>query len=422
MVALMAAMTAGDGPHAAGPDGSAAAVVPLPRLPSPEHRFVFAVARQVAGAGEASALNDAAMAVRDWQVAVRGIDRHGLLALSAPVLTPLMARPDLADAAARDAYAALRTARSVAGLSRLGECVRIARGLDQRGIRYVCIKGAALSVQLYGDAAARGGRDIDIVVERARFAEAEAMLAGWGYTRPGNGPARIADPDEPDKESAWIHRERGVLVELHDRLTDNAAMLPWDFERLWAAREMVTVAGYPLPAMARADLPLYLAVHGVQSGWARLMWLCDLALLLPDAAAQRRACADAASAGMAGMMLHVCRTLHQWLALPVDADLLRQGRRRVDVRLTGWLVMRFHTHARWYEQPPARSWRRVIDGGLWGRSITYVVRPSARFWRSQMARDLTSPHDRALFALPRGLAWLYPALRPLGWVIRRLRP
>lgn len=410
----MSGTMAGHGPPATAPAGAEA--VPLPLFPA-EQRFVFALARVVTGAAGPDTLAALAPAVRDWPMVVHGADRHGLLLPAAPLLDHYVR----GDSTAQSLLAATRTQRSVSGLSRLGETVRIARALDQRGIRYLCIKGVALSAQLYGDATTRGGRDIDIWVERARFAETEAMLADWGYTRPDNGPARLSNPDEPDKESAWIHRGRGTLVELHDRLTDNAAMLPWDFERVWAAREAVVVGGYPLPAMARADLPLYLAIHGIQHGWNRLMWLCDLAMLLPDAATQRRACDDAAHSGMDGMMLHVCAMNHHWLGRPVDAGLMEQARRRVDVRLLGWLVTRFHRHGGWHAYAARDAWQRVVEGGLWGRAITYLIRPSARFWRSQMAKDLSSPHDRALFRLPRGFGWLYPLLRPLGWVIRRVR-
>jgi hypothetical protein len=42
-----------------------------------------------------------------------------------------------------------------------------------------------------------------------------------------------------------------------------------------------------------------------------------------------------------------------------------------------------------------------------------------RYWRSQLARDLVSPADWDMLPLPERLFWLYPLLRPFGWLFRR---
>ena len=120
-------------------------------------------------------------------------------------------------------------------------------------------------------------------------------------------------------------------------------------------------------------------------------------------------------------MLHVGWALRHWLARPVPAALLARGKRRVDVRLLNRLVMQFHDGPRWYEPQPRNSVRRFIAGSVWSRAITYTMKPTRHFWRRQLAWDLSSPQDRAAFALPDRLDWLYPLIRPFGWAIRRLR-
>jgi len=227
---------------------------------------------------------------------------------------------------------------------------------------------------------------------------------------------------EPPKESGWVHCESRILVELHDRLFANFALLPWDFEALWAEHETVTIAGMVMPTMARRRLPVYLAAHGIRHGWQRLLWLVDLAAVLDGPAAWESACADAAAVGMEGMLLHVGWVLHHWLARPVPADVLTRGARRIDVRLLNLLVARFHDGPHWYETQPRGSLRRFIAGSVWSRSITYLMKPTRHFWSRQLSWDLSSPEDRAAFALPSGFAWMYPLIRPFGWVIRRLRP
>jgi hypothetical protein len=53
--------------------------------------------------------------------------------------------------------------------------------------------------------------------------------------------------------------------------------------------------------------------------------------------------------------------------------------------------------------------------------ISYSMKPKARYWRRQLSLDLVSSADRTIVALPPGYDWAYAALRPFGWLIRRLR-
>lgn len=388
---------------------------PLPDF-SPELRFAFAAARLASG-GTSAQLDRAAAQVGDWDIVHRGLTHHGLIGLAVPALL----RTEVLPVAIRAAFNAERGAHVVGAMHRSRELVRIARALDAAGIRHVFIKGIALSIQLYGDPVARGGRDIDLLVERERTRDAEAILRDLGYVPPTNASPVRPDENTPPKESGWVHGESRILAELHDRLCENPALLPWSFEALWAEREMVTIAGTAVPTMAQRRLPIYLAVHGIRHGWQRLMWLTDLAVLLDSDAAWDEALAMAAKEGLEGMMLHVGWALHHWLARPVPAAVLARAARRIDVRLLNRLVAQFHDGPEWYEASPRNSLRRFLAGSVWSRSITYAMKPSRHFWGRQLAWDLSSPQDRAAFALPGGLGWMYPLIRPFGWAIRRLR-
>lgn len=391
---------------------------PLPNF-SPELRFVFAAARMAGGGdGAETQLYRAGTRVRDWDVVHRGLARHGLVGLTVPVLLRSQAVPS----AVRGALETEHAAHVVGVMHRLRELVRITRALDAAGIRHLFIKGIALSIQLHGDPVARGGRDIDVLVERSRSRDAEAILRDLGYELPIHASPADPNASEPSKESGWVHRESRILVELHDRLCDNHALLPWDLETLWAEREMVMIAGMAVPAMARRRLAVYLAVHGIRHGWQRLLWLGDLAALLDGRAAWDDALDAAAPLGLEGMMLHVGWALRHWLARPVPAEVLARGARRIDVRLLNRLVARFHDGPQWHERQPRNSVRRFVAGSVWSRAITYAMKPTLHFWGRQLAWDLNSPQDRAAFALPAGFGWMYPLIRPFGWAIRRLRP
>ncbi len=391
---------------------------PLPKF-SPELRFVFAAAR-IVGVGDIAKtqLQRAGTQVRDWDFVHRGIAHHGLIGLAVPALLRTGTVPSPVLATLHTEHAA----HVVGVMHRLRELVRIKQALDVAGIRHLFIKGIALSIQLHGDPLARGGRDIDVLIERARARDAEGILRELGYERPIHASPTDPNSSELPKESGWVHRESRILVELHDRLCDNHTLLPWDFEMLWAERETVMIAGIAVPAMARRRLPVYLAVHGIRHGWQRLLWLVDLAAVLNHHAAWYDAIDDAAPLGLDGTMLHVAWAVHHWLARPVPPEVLARGRRRIDVRLLNRLVVPFHDGPRWYETQPRNSVRRFIAGSVWSRAITYVMKPTRAFWGRQLAFDLSSPQDRLAFALPARLDWMYPLIRPFGWAIRRLRP
>jgi len=382
-----------------------------------ELRFVFAVARMAAGGGGPQELSTAAGQVADWEVALRGLTQHGLTGLAAPILQRERVMPP----EVQPVLLAHENAHQIAVLMRIREAIRIIRALEAQQIRYLVIKGVPLSIQIHGDPASRGGRDIDIWVEPGRMTEAEAILAELGYVPPihaiRGAPTDAATP----KESGWVHAETRILVELHDRLTENRALLPWDFDALWETRETVLIGGQPVPTMARGRLPVYLAVHGAKHGWQRLMWLADMAALLEGRESFEGALADARVHGLEGMMLHVFWVLRHWLGVPVPDDLLARASRRIDTRLLNVLAARFHGGRGWYQDAPRNSMARLLAGSLWARAITWLMRPSARYWGQQIAWELDSPADRAFFALPPGAAWMYPMLRPFGWAIRRLR-
>ncbi len=382
---------------------------------SPELRFILLAVRVWGGAEDPELLRAAAGAGLDWEVVVQGLTRHGLLWLTAP----LLAAEDIVPAPAAAALRQMNAANAVATLQRIDEAVRVARAFEQAGIRFVMIKGVPLSVQLYRDPARRAGRDLDFVIERGKAGQVDAILTGLGYFRPDNGVPDAAGTAPIVKEIGYLHSRSRILVEVHDRLTDNAELLSWDCETLWADRETVPVGPYAMPTMARHRLPVYLCVHGAKHGWARLMWLHDLAVLIDTPEAAERALTAAAALGLDGAMLHGFARLHAWFGHSIPPAILARAHASRQVRLLDRLAARFHRDAGWHEQPGRHSWRRFWQGSVLSRSIGYAIKPDRRYWRRQLALELFSPADRQLITLPAGLAWLYPVLRPVGWLARR---
>ena len=83
------------------------------------------------------------------------------------------------------------------GLTHTMECKRLERHLRNRGVSVLFLKGIALGLQLYGDAAARAGGDIDCLVEARAVPEALEILAALGYEPEGYSPDQIRGHGAP---------------------------------------------------------------------------------------------------------------------------------------------------------------------------------------------------------------------------------
>lgn len=379
-----------------------------------EFRFLLRALRALKSGEDADKLVGAAEGL-DWTAIVAGIKRHGVSWIAGPLLAePGLIPPDSAAALRRATAAQL-----VATLQRSRETAHIAHALAAAGIRFLMVKGAPLSIQLYGDVSRRPSRDIDVLVEPGSAAAVETVMLRLGYYRP-DGEAAIDASERVAKEVGYVHRESRILVEIHARLTDNPELLPWDFETLWNERAMVRIGDAQIPTLAPTRLPLYLCAHGARHCWARLIWLEDMAATLGSREAIDRALADARSIGLEPLLLDALRILHNWFGHPVPAELLARARASKRMRALDAIIVWFHRDPRWFEPPARGSWRRFRQGSIQERIATYLMKTGRRYWLRQLSKDLVSPADQRLFRLPPYLHWLYIPLRPAGWLLRRL--
>lgn len=387
---------------------------------TPEFRLVCLALRRAPTEADGAALRAAVAARPDWNAVVKGAQRHTLAG-------PLRAALSAAGAPPPDwAAAALRTqalAAAAACLSQIAELARLTPRFEAAGVRRLVLKGVALAAQLYGDPCARSPRDIDLLVDPTRFADAEAVLAGAGY-RPLAGPMtpqQGAAYHRWIRDSAWVNPSVGVMVELHTRLTDDAALIAQDFETLWAERETVRLGAAPVDTLPRHRLALYLTAHAAGHAWERLCWLVDLAALLDSEAAADAAQADADAAGLGAPMGHALLMAHDWLGAPVSAALLARLRADRRVARLARLAARAYDGQHWRQSPARASWAGFMRHSVWQRLYRLGLKPGWRYQARQLTRELVSPADWATVRLPDRLFWLYPAVRPFGWLARRLR-
>jgi hypothetical protein len=384
-----------------------------------EFRLFCLALRRPQGAGDLAALRDGMTAGPEWRRILEAARRHrvaplllaGLQACRSPELPPAV-------------VAELRAQASVAAMSSLNqirEVVRLSRIFAHADLRMLALKGVVLSLQLYGDPALRYPRDIDLLVAPDEFAAAEALLIEAGYRRAGPtlSTRQTTLYRRWVKDAGFIHASSGIQVELHHRLSDNPALIPCNFAELWRQREDIEIASTPVATLPRRELGLYLCMHGAGHCWEELQWLVDFAAALRDRGGPNRAIAAAERSQLEVPMLHALMLAHDWLALAVDDRLLARARADPAVARLNRILAHFYCPSTWYRTPQHRSLAGFQRYSVWLRLYTYLLKADWRYWRNQATREFITPADWSALRLPDWLIWLFPVVRPFGWLVRR---
>ncbi|MGH6838667.1 MAG: nucleotidyltransferase domain-containing protein [Methylocella sp.] len=304
---------------------------------SPELALLLVLLRWPA-APKAVAWRLTAAAAIDWPTFLALARRHRVVSLVAATLAEAeTAGVELGVDGAAAAATLRRHARALArgSLSQIAEAVGLMRLLAETGIACMQLKGPPLSVRAFGQPLLRDGRDIDLLIESPRLAQAEAELTSAGYRRV-----------KPDAGFGWwsqaLYRRysheyvfaspAGITVELKARLQPAAGLLPLSVPEVLRRAQVVVVAGARLATLSDADMMVYLCAHASRHCWFRLKWLADIGALLGSPELAHVLMADADRLGLAVPALEALKLARDWLQVEVPEDLLTRARR--DWRVT----------------------------------------------------------------------------------------
>jgi len=227
----------------------------------------------------AKAIAEAA-AIVDWPAFLVMVERHRVTGLAWNALHSLrLPVPE----AVQSILAGRSNAVAAHGLHSAVQSAALSATLDRAAIPHLFVKGLPVGALAYSAPFIKHSWDIDLLVEGNRIEEAAALLdkTGFDLTFPdiGSDWARLARWHRIQKDSAWRHRETGLMVELHSRLADNPLLIP--SIGLSSPQQRVSIAdGIGLTTLAWPELFAHLCVHGASSAWFRLKWISDLAALL----------------------------------------------------------------------------------------------------------------------------------------------
>lgn len=176
------------------------------------------------------------------------------------------------------AVAAANTRRA---LVQTAEQIRLARLLEAAGIGVLAVKGLVLAQQLHGRLGARHVGDIDLAVQPADVARADALLQAAGLRR--SWPAFPLTPRQTEKflqikpEFEYIRAAPAMRIELLWRFEGLS-----DDQPVWPDAVSCTLGGHAFRTLPPTLNVPFLFQHGARHAWFRLFWLVDAALLLRD--------------------------------------------------------------------------------------------------------------------------------------------
>jgi hypothetical protein len=154
---------------------------------------------------------------------------------------------------------------TIAALFWCGELKGLLRAFHEEGIPVIPLKGPALAERYYGSASLRTNSDLDLLVRKRDFTQAQTLLLQLGF-----------EAKDYDRYHQSFLR-RASMVELHDDVVD-PRWFDFHIEAAWERAQPNSFQGVPAFQLSADDDFLFLALHGVRHEFDHLTLVLDLAL------------------------------------------------------------------------------------------------------------------------------------------------
>jgi hypothetical protein len=335
----------------------------------------------------------------DWERVIATARAHGVAPLLATRLAgraPEGPREELRAELRRSVASALLHERI------LREVAVLAGGA---GIDLIVLKGQALSLEAWGGIGLRPSLDVDVLVRHGDAGRLAGLLrdAGWHL-------AMDLTPDEWRRvlrtHPEWSLWKDGSL-DLHWTLVAREGAFALGTDEIFRASRTIDVGGLEARTLSLPHLVLFLAVHGCKHFWERFEWIASFHAIASKegidwdetwALARRLRAARRLT-----IALHLAaRCFGGEAGVPGD---------RAALENVEWTV------SRWFARSPAPE-----RGSERQRVAAPTFDTRADAWRSWLAA-VFQPRvsDWRELPLPDSLAFLYPLLRPVRLILRRLQ-
>jgi Uncharacterised nucleotidyltransferase len=242
----------------------------------PEESFLLgAVKAQVNP--ESSAKNTEVTNI-DWDYFARLAEQHGVLPLIYKHVTHSQNTIPSSLLDKFRHYVQLNVGSSYVLARRLLEILSL---FEKNDLSAFAFKGPSLAMIAYQDLSLRPFSDLDIFVPKKDVLRARSLLEARGFTL----TYPTADKDAP----LWVHShyhytfvkdDGDLVVEIHWGIAPRFLVPPLDEPSWWQQQQQVKLLNTSVPRFSPEDQLLLLCIHGSRHQWERLIWICDIALLV----------------------------------------------------------------------------------------------------------------------------------------------
>jgi hypothetical protein len=296
----------------------------------------------------------------------------------------------------------LHRAQVLSALQMTAELFRLVERFRDAGLDTTLVKGPTLALRAYGDTGVRQYNDLDFLVSQKDIPHATELMISAGYN-----PEIAVESLSPQKipgQYLFVRIAAPLLVELHTERTMRYFPLGLPIEEFFARRELVSVDGHRIPALAIEDELILICIHGAKHLWDRLSLVADVAAFVTRQTGLNweRTFAAARAIG-AERMLHTGLLLASTLlgaALPQNVQARLQSDRSAShlaAKSTTWLPSAGQTSPGLF----ARALYRVRMRGATVSGLAYLLRltfsPTQEDWHA----GLENKHDGRFAALRR---------------------
>ena len=176
-------------------------------------------------------------------------------------------------------------ARSAHGLVLVHELGRLAEVFEREGLPFIAMKGPVLAQSIYGGIALRPFVDLDMVIDRARFDDANRILTGEGYGSRELTPFQKRIYLFIHGQYTYWRRMASVgsalaVVDLHTAIMPPGYSYTESFGDLLKRSGTMRFGASEVRTLEPVDLLEVLCYHGFKNRWDRLKYIADVAELL----------------------------------------------------------------------------------------------------------------------------------------------
>ncbi|WP_047984001.1 nucleotidyltransferase domain-containing protein [Ornithinibacillus californiensis] len=295
-----------------------------------------------------------------------------------------------------------------------GEMLHLSQLFSTRQIPLLFLKGPHLAKELYGDSSLRTSSDLDVLVPIKRLKQAEVLLEEQGYIKNDYIQTVLGDWKWRHHHVSYYHPEKKIKVELHWRLHPGPGKEP-GFQELWDRREVNKSNDIPLDMLGKEDLFLFLIAHGSRHGWSRLRWLVDIKQMVNlemDWQLITNILNRYHYSNVVGQaLILVSQLFNEAIDEKVQPLTLRGASRKLAQEAIFYLESMINLHNEPVPNEVASYHKKHLFSLMSFQQKTLFM----------LSFLYPYPEDTELLRLPNKLHFLYFPLRPVLWLVRRLR-